>query len=587
MFCKNCGSKLEDDSVFCPVCGSKVDDENGTDDNWDYSTGWEEDSSDPENGCDSDRKNLNSLIWGMGIGLLLVALVAVIALAVMNLKKDETVQRERQVNTFGEQQEADEEDLLTAEDDQEQVNAQEQTGNQEQAEGQGKTEAGINDDTSRKTGEKDETEQAFRKKTELSEKSDLSGQTASPGKYDIHYYDEVLERYRKAQAIGNLTDEQRGELDVNWDWMRQDEEGPELSYTYIDFCGTGVPVLIIAEVIDDNPERYFVYDMYCYTDGEAKRLVEDDTILTRSFYIILEGGMICNSVHMAVGFDAEDYYQVKKNTELVLLEGMQRAYHDEYFKYSADGCETPSTEEEFEKFGDKYTVKKDIEWIKLDSHQENTAGNYILPDSNIRLLTDADLKGLSAKELRYARNEIFARYGRKFKDKELQKYFDNQNWYHGTIEADDFNMDKMLNSIEKKNIKLIEKYENNLSGNGGSGTTAVTRTVDLYPGVYADQLLYGDPDQCTHPYGITVSNVTDTSFDFEIWEYYCADKPKQLVFKKHTAVFNGDGSTAIYEGKQYTLHFTFPSVFEVGITGFEPTEGGEYLCNTIPGHPAS
>lgn len=88
---------------------------------------------------------------------------------------------------------------------------------------------------------------------------------------------------------------------------------------------------------------------------------------------------------------------------------------------------------------------------------------YILEDSNRRLITESDLKDLSLKELRIARNEIYARHGRKFKDRELQEYFNSMPWYRGTIEPDRFN-DNSLSDIEKKNRELIQGYENKLGG---------------------------------------------------------------------------------------------------------------------------
>ena len=42
---------------------------------------------------------------------------------------------------------------------------------------------------------------------------------------------------------------------------------------------------------------------------------------------------------------------------------------------------------------------------------------------------DADLKDMSAIELRVARNEIFARHGRFFKDQVLANYFSQFAWY--------------------------------------------------------------------------------------------------------------------------------------------------------------
>lgn len=90
-----------------------------------------------------------------------------------------------------------------------------------------------------------------------------------------------------------------------------------------------------------------------------------------------------------------------------------------------------------------------------DSSEEN---EYVLPDSANRKLKKSDLKGLSKEELRVARNEIYARHGRKFDDKKLQKYFDSQSWYEGTVPASEFSED-VLSSVEKKNVAFIRQFE--------------------------------------------------------------------------------------------------------------------------------
>ncbi|MBE5883064.1 MAG: YARHG domain-containing protein [Lachnospiraceae bacterium] len=83
---------------------------------------------------------------------------------------------------------------------------------------------------------------------------------------------------------------------------------------------------------------------------------------------------------------------------------------------------------------------------------------YILPNSNVEFLTKADLFGLTQEECRLARNELFARHGRRFQDAELQAYFDSCSWYFGTIEPEDFD-DSMLNEYEVFNRDLIVEYE--------------------------------------------------------------------------------------------------------------------------------
>lgn len=89
-------------------------------------------------------------------------------------------------------------------------------------------------------------------------------------------------------------------------------------------------------------------------------------------------------------------------------------------------------------------------------------GEYIFADSNIRYLTIADLDRLTTEQLRIARNEIYARCGRKFDDKELQKYFNGCSWYSGTIEPDDFCEEDEFNIYEYTNVKFIKQYEERL-----------------------------------------------------------------------------------------------------------------------------
>ena len=97
-----------------------------------------------------------------------------------------------------------------------------------------------------------------------------------------------------------------------------------------------------------------------------------------------------------------------------------------------------------------------------ESSQETTGNaaeqEYILPGSNTAYLTEADLAGLTKEELRLARNELYARHGRKFKDESLNQYFSAKSWYHPSIEPDQFN-ESVFNEYEIANRKLIADYE--------------------------------------------------------------------------------------------------------------------------------
>lgn len=83
---------------------------------------------------------------------------------------------------------------------------------------------------------------------------------------------------------------------------------------------------------------------------------------------------------------------------------------------------------------------------------------YLLPDSDSRLLTEADLDPLTWEELCLARNEIFARHGRKFTTPEIDRYFSEKPWYHGTISPGDFS-DSLLSETERANVQTIIAYE--------------------------------------------------------------------------------------------------------------------------------
>ena len=66
------------------------------------------------------------------------------------------------------------------------------------------------------------------------------------------------------------------------------------------------------------------------------------------------------------------------------------------------------------------------------------SGDYVIPDSSTRYLTNADLNGLSEWQIRIARNEIYARHGRIFKSDDLADYFASKSWYTPSVSADQF-----------------------------------------------------------------------------------------------------------------------------------------------------
>ena len=76
-------------------------------------------------------------------------------------------------------------------------------------------------------------------------------------------------------------------------------------------------------------------------------------------------------------------------------------------------------------------------------------------------LTENDLEGLSQDEVCLARNEIFARYGRKFRTDWVRDYFLSTSWYEEQYEPDEFDAisNDIFNEYEKENIRIIVAYE--------------------------------------------------------------------------------------------------------------------------------
>lgn len=79
---------------------------------------------------------------------------------------------------------------------------------------------------------------------------------------------------------------------------------------------------------------------------------------------------------------------------------------------------------------------------------------YFIPESNSKLLEEEQLKGKSNTFFRYARNEIFARHGYKFKNVELNTFFGNMDWYNPNS-----NIEMHLNDFEKYNVELLKSLE--------------------------------------------------------------------------------------------------------------------------------
>lgn len=110
-------------------------------------------------------------------------------------------------------------------------------------------------------------------------------------------------------------------------------------------------------------------------------------------------------------------------------------------------------------------TESETEYSETDFYNDGThnpVNGYILPQSTSQYLSADDLSNLTLKGLCYAKNEIYARYGRKFESKELQEYFNSHSWYEGIYEPSeqtDAKLVSMMNDCERHNKDVLYSAE--------------------------------------------------------------------------------------------------------------------------------
>lgn len=141
-----------------------------------------------------------------------------------------------------------------------------------------------------------------------------------------------------------------------------------------------------------------------------------------------------------VRIEGNKFYSDKTNGEFVIYDNGQEKIKGLKVSNSWSGL---TENEEYEIGTKSYPVS------------DYYSGKY--PKVSMRLLSKDELTKMTKSELRIMRNEIFARYGYKFKTGgEMETYFNKQDWY---FEQHD-NVNDFLTDLEKENIKLIQQIEN-------------------------------------------------------------------------------------------------------------------------------
>ena len=132
---------------------------------------------------------------------------------------------------------------------------------------------------------------------------------------------------------------------------------------------------------------------------------------------------------------------------------ISKLYHGEFVRYYDNGeykkglkIDNPWTSD----------IHKGIYEVGLrDSYDGYFYGDY--HQVSLRILDKNELKKLTKDELQIMRNEVYARYGYKFKNKgKMSEYFESKDWYYPEY----IDVTQFLTQIELINIELIKEIEN-------------------------------------------------------------------------------------------------------------------------------
>ena len=167
--------------------------------------------------------------------------------------------------------------------------------------------------------------------------------------------------------------------------------------------------------------------------------------------------------HTAISIGDMDNFQNTLLTEdklagLSLLE--LRILREEFYARHGKKFDAPGIRDYFN-WRDWYKEAKDQKTVKLNRTEQQNVDLLTAYEAKQREklstepVTEESLGALFAEDLRLLRNEIYARHGRVFKDKDLQKYFETQGWYKPNP---DFK-DDQLSQIESDNLAKIKTAE--------------------------------------------------------------------------------------------------------------------------------
>lgn len=134
------------------------------------------------------------------------------------------------------------------------------------------------------------------------------------------------------------------------------------------------------------------------------------------------------------------------------------------------------------------------------------------PETRLAPLSPQDLQKLSADDLRYAINEMFARYGADFPKAEVKRQFSRFSWYRPRPGLDfDEIESRFFSQLEKDNLKHLGEARESAGSRGSTAQSPVVgdRSDSSYSGVY-----FGESVKTKAGVRVTTSTRLEINGDF-------------------------------------------------------------------------
>lgn len=158
----------------------------------------------------------------------------------------------------------------------------------------------------------------------------------------------------------------------------------------------------------------------------------------------------------------EETYYFAENSEMNT--------HEE-FRYSSQDT-TPSESTDYTTSDSYYETASEVSDSPVTESQifQNNLLGFLFPNSDTELIPEDVIKNLTDEELRYAINEIWARHGYIFENKDLLEYYSQFDWYQKLVSKKEWYKNGIYHyitgDIEKTNHDNLVKERERRGGNG-------------------------------------------------------------------------------------------------------------------------